>query len=126
MKPPHLGEFEQVRQVATLLQPSDSFAEFVASTHRVGIHLLARDDIANRPGESGDFRFEDSAGRWSPSLSVIGRLWFDGRDVAAVLVEAAVVEQVSVSIVRRHPCSGKNSLGEPVCAFAIAGPRLVA
>jgi len=35
-----------------------------------------------------------------------------------------VVEQVSVSIVRRHPCSGKNGLGEPVCAFAIAGPRL--
>jgi hypothetical protein len=27
-------------------------------------------------------RFEDSAGGWSPLLSVVGRLHFDGRDVA--------------------------------------------
>ena len=41
------------------------------------------------------FRFEDSAGGWSPLLSVVGRLQFDGRDVAAVLVEAVVVEPVN-------------------------------
>jgi hypothetical protein len=46
------------------------------------------------------FRFEDSAGGWSPSLSVIGRLQFDGRDVAAVLVEAAVVELMWVILVK--------------------------
>jgi hypothetical protein len=39
---------------------------------------------------AGTLRFEDSAGGWSPSLSVIGRLQFDGRDIAAVLVEALV------------------------------------
>jgi hypothetical protein len=45
------------------------------------------------------FRFEDSAGGWSPLLSVVGPLQFDGRDVAAVLVEAVAVEPVD-------PCGG--------------------
>jgi hypothetical protein len=35
-----------------------------------------------------------SAGGWSLVLSVVGSLEFDGRDVAAVFVEAAVVEPV--------------------------------
>ena len=40
------------------------------------------------------FWCENSAGGWSPVLSVIGGLHFDGWDVAAVFVEAAVVEPV--------------------------------
>ena len=48
----------------------------------------------NRPGESGDFCSEYSAGGWSPDLSVVGRLQFDGWDVPAVLIEAVVVEPV--------------------------------
>jgi hypothetical protein len=59
------------------------------------------------------FRFEDSAGGWSPSLSVIGRLQFDGRDVAAVLVEAAVVE--TSEPIRRSP---PRRLGQRPGAFA--------
>lgn len=42
------------------------------------------------------FRFEGSAGGWSPALSVIGSLEFDRRDVAAVFVAAAMVEFVRV------------------------------
>ena len=40
------------------------------------------------------FWCEYSAGGWSLVLSVVGGLPFDGRDVAAVLVEAVVVEPV--------------------------------
>ena len=40
-----------------------------------------------------------SAGGWSLVLSVVGSLQFDGRDVAAVLVEAAVVDQSTHSAV---------------------------
>jgi hypothetical protein len=40
-----------------------------------------------------------SAGGWSLVLSVVGSLQFDGRDVAVVLVEAAVVHQSTHSAV---------------------------
>jgi len=48
----------------------------------------------NRPGESGDFLMWISAGGWSLVLRVVGCLQIDGWDVAAVFVEAVVVEPV--------------------------------
>ena len=42
--------------------------------------------------------FGDSAGGWSPVLSVVGRLQVDGWNVAAVLVEPAVVELMRVIV----------------------------
>ena len=50
----------------------------------------------NRPGVSGDSLCETSAGWREAVLSVVGGLEFDGWDVAAVLVESAVVEPVDV------------------------------
>src|SRR4029079_6447122 len=46
------------------------------------------------PGSPETFWCENSARGWSPDLSVVGRLQFDGWDIPAVLVEAAVVEPV--------------------------------